>query len=58
MVVIESYENGVVLIENEKNKSQFKVIGQRLKPYIELENKNFPSISTSKVHKLQDPSIG
>ena len=30
MVVIESYYNGVVLIENEKNKTQFKVNGHRL----------------------------
>ena len=56
MTVIESYENGVVLIENEKNKSQFKVNGQRLKPFLELENQGFPSISTSEIHKLQDPS--
>ena len=56
MTVIESYENGVVLIENEKHKSQFKVNGQRLKPFIELENQDFPSISTSEIHKLQDPS--
>ena len=56
MTVIESYENGVVLIENEKNKSQFEVNGQRLKPFIELENQDFPSISTSEIHKLQDPS--
>ena len=57
MVVIESYDNGVVLIENEKNKTQFKVNGQRLKPYIELENQNFPSSSTFEVHNLQDPSV-
>ena len=50
MIVIESYENGVVLIENEKNKSQFKVKGQSLKPFIELENQDCPSISTSKIH--------
>ena len=57
MIVFESYENGVVLIENEKNKSQFKVNEERLKPCIELENQDFPSISTSKIHKLQDPSV-
>ena len=57
MVVIESYDNGVVLIENEKNKTQFKINGQRLKPYIELENQNFPSSSTFEVHNLQDPSV-
>ena len=55
MTVIEGYENRVVLIENENNKSQFKVNGQRLKPFIELENQDFPSISTSEIHKLQDP---
>ena len=49
MVVIESYDNGVVLIDNEKNKTQFKVNGQRLKPFIEFENQNFPSISISEV---------
>ena len=58
MIVIESYENGVVLIENEKSKYQFKGNGQRLKPFIELENQNFPSIPTSEVHNLQDPSVG
>ena len=54
----ESYDNGVVLTENEKNKTQFKVNEQRLKPYIEFKNQNFPSISTFQIHKLRVPSLG
>ena len=37
MVVIEIFENGAILIEDPKNRAQFKVNGQRLKPYIEME---------------------
>ena len=57
MIVIESYDNGVVLVENDKNKTQFKVNGQRLKPYIEFENQNCPSNSTFEIHNLRDPSL-
>ena len=45
------------LLKMKKNKTQFKVNGQRLKPYIELENQNFPSSSTFEVHNFQDPSV-
>ena len=55
MVVIEIFQNGAVLIENPRNQSQFKVNGQRLKPYIEVESQ-FSSL-VPEVYNLQDPNL-
>ena len=55
MVVIEIFENGAVLIENPRNQIQFKVNGQRLKPYIEVESQ--VSTLVHEVYNLQDPNL-
>ena len=56
MIIIEIFENGAILIENPKSNSQFKVNGQRLKPYVELESQDSTSLLAPEVYTLQDPN--
>ena len=56
MIIIEIFENGAILIENPKSNTQFKVNGQRLKPYVEIESQDSTSLLAPEVYTFQDPN--
>ena len=56
MVVIEIFENGAMLIENPKNRTQLKVNGQRIKPFIEVEIQGSTLTLVPKIYTLHDPN--
>ena len=57
MELIEIFKNGAILIEDPKNRAQFKVNGQRLKPYIEMEPQGSTSTLVPKVYNIQDLNL-